>query len=1044
MDSAALAIEGCQPTNNAIDPGETVLISVAFKNIGNGNTTNFVATLLQTNGVVAPGGPQTYGVLLSGGASVTQAFSLTATGSCGGTITATFQLQDGAVNLGTATATFGLGQTLTVLTQSFDTGVTVPALPSGWTTFSGGGLGGWYTTNSTADTTPNAAFSADVGSTGSNELDSVAFVLPNGPSLLSFKNRYDLEVDPAHATNGYDGGVLEIKIGTNAYVDITNAGGVFLSGGYNAKISNLYSNPFSGRWAWSGNSGGYVSTVVSMPPSAAGQTVQLRWRCGTDNGTSANGWRIDSISVTGSSCCANAAPILPNQSDHTIAELSTMLVTNTATDTPGQPLSYNLLVGPTNASISTNGIISWTPNEGQGPSTNNIFTTVVSDGGTPPLTATNTFRVAVTEVNSSPTISLPPDQTINELALWTGNATATDTDLPPNKLTFELVSGPAGLAVNATNGVMSWTPTEAQGPGFYTVTVRVYDDGAPVLTNTSSFHLTVNEVNSAPALTLPPSQTINELALWTANATAIDTDQPPNNLTFELVSGPGGLSVSPAGLISWTPTEAQGPGSYSITVRVYDDGQPKLSTTNSFNLTVNEVNSAPILTLPPDQTISEQVLWTANATAIDTDLPPNNLTFELVSGPGGLTVSPAGLISWTPSESQGPSTNVVKVRVYDDAPSSLSVTGSFTLTVSEVNTAPVLSLPPDQTINELALWTANATAIDTDLPPNILTFELVSGPNGLTVATNGAISWTPGENQGPSTNTVTIRVYDDGTPRLSMTNSFVLTVNEVNSAPMLTLPSDQTIDELVLWTANATAIDTDLPPNHLTFELVSGPSGLTVDTNGLIKWQPTEDQGPGTNLVTIRVYDNGAPAISVTNSFTVVVQEVNVAPVLPNLPDLTIADTGSITVTNSATDDDRPANLLFYTLITGPTNATIDAYGVITWAPTPDQAPSTNVFRTWVVDDGKPPLSATNTFTVTVTPPKPGPFSASIVLSNGMAIVTWDSVPGRSYKLQYKDDITDSTWTDAPPDITATGGKAAAALSQSGIDRRYYRVMLLP
>src|SRR5262249_42075098 len=159
--------------------------------------------------------------------------------------------------------------------------------------------------------------------------------------------------------------------------------------------------------------------------------------------------------------------------------------------------------------------------------------------------------------------------------------------------------------------------------------------------------------------------------------------------------------------------------------------------------------------------------------------------------------------------------------------------------------------------------------------------------------------------------------------------------------------------------ANATAIDTDLPPNHLTFELVSGPSGLTVDTNGLIKWQPTEDQGPGTNLVTVRVYDDGILSLSATNSFTVVVQEVNLAPVLPHLPDLTIADSTPITVTNSATDDDRPANLLFYTLLTGPTNASIDPNGVITWTPTPDQAPSTNVFTTWVQDNGKPPLSAT-------------------------------------------------------------------------------------
>ena len=1042
FDSAMLMAEGCLPANNVIDPGETVLMAFAFKNTGFGNTTNLVVTLLQTNGVVAPSGPQTYGILLAGGASVTQAFSLTATGACGGSITATLQLHDGASNLGTVSVPFNLGQTLTVLTQSFES-VTAPALPTGWTTTNSGVMPGWFTTNSASDTPPNAACSADAAHVGVNELDSPPFVLPNGPAQLSFRNRYDMEVDANHPTNGYDGGVLEIRIGTNGYADITNAGGVFLSGGYNARISSLYSNALGGRWAWSGNSGGYISTVVALPATAGGQTAQLRWRCGSDNGNGGNGWRIDSISVTANSCCANTAPTLPNQSDRTIAELTTMTVTNTASDTAGQVLSYTLLVAPTNAAISTNGIITWTPNEGQGPSTNNVFTTVVSDSGTPPLTATNSFKVAVNEVNSAPTISLPPDQTINELALWTANATAVDTDLPPNILTFELVSGPGGLTVNS-NGLISWTPSEAQGPGSYAVTVRVYDNGTPPLSATNSFNLTVSEVNSAPVLTVPASQTINELALWSANATAIDTDLPPNNLTFALVSGPGGLTVSPSGLISWTPSEAQGPGSYSVAVRVYDDGTPSLSATNSFQLTVNEVNSAPVLTVPTNQTISELVLWTGNATATDTDLPPNNLTFALVSGPNGLTVNSNGVISWTPSEAQGPSTNVVTVRVYDDGTPSMSATNSFTLTVSEVNSAPVLTLPPNQTINELALWTANATAIDTDLPPNILTFELVSGPSGLTVSSNGVISWQPTEAQGPSTNTVTIRVYDDGTPSLSMTNSFVLTVNEVNSAPMLTLPPDQTIDEETLWTANATAVDTDLPPNKLTFELVSGPDGLTVDTNGLIQWQPTEEQGPSTNIVSVRVFDDGSPSLSVTNSFTVVVQEVNVAPVLPKLPDITIADLLPMTVTNTATDADRPPNLLFYTLLSAPTNAVIDGSGIITWTPSLEQASSTNLFVTWVVDNGQPPLSATNAFAVTVGAAPAGPFSAYIVISNGMVVVTWDSVPGRSYKLQYKNDMLDTNWNDLPPDINAVGARAAAAVTEGAIQQRFYRVVLLP
>ena len=616
LSSASLVLEGCLPTNNVIDAGETVTLLVALRNVGIASTTNLVATLLETNGVAAPSGPQTYGVLVAGGGAVSLPFSLTATGICGNTLIPTLQLQDGTADLGIVAASFTLGQIRSVIvsTQNFDS-VTVPALPANWTSIAGGGQLNWRTTNSPVDSAPNAAFSANATSRGTNELLSPSISLSNvtGPVQLRFRNNYSMEAD---ATTGYDGGVLEIKIGANAFVDITNAGGVFISGGYNRRISSSYQSPIAGRGAWSGTSGGYLTTSVSLPASVVGQTIQFRWRCATDNGgVSGAGWRIDSIGLTGNGyvCCSNSAPVLPGQADRTILELATLTVTNTATDSgaPPEVLTYSLLIAPTNAPanpvtnavISTNGIITWTPSEAQGPGTYSV-TTVVSDSASPALSATNTFLVMVNEVNSAPGLTVPADQTIDELAAWTANATASDSDQPTNTLTFELVSGPSGLTVSPA-GLIGWTPNEDQGPGTNLVTVRVFDDGSPSLATTNSFTLTVNEVNSAPGLTVPADQTIDELAAWTANATASDSDQPTNTLTFELVSGPSGLTVSPAGLIGWTPNEDQGPGTNLVTVRVFDDGSPSLATTNSFTLTVNEVNSAPGLTVPADQTIDE-------------------------------------------------------------------------------------------------------------------------------------------------------------------------------------------------------------------------------------------------------------------------------------------------------------------------------------------------------------------------------------------------------------------------------------------------------
>src|SRR4029078_3617882 len=102
----------------------------------------------------------------------------------------------------------------------------------------------------------------------------------------------------------YDGGVLEVSspnINSGAFTDITApaVGGTFLTGGYNGTIDTGFSNPIAGRRAWSQSSGGFISTVASLGPNVAGQTIKLRWRMCSDNDVSAAGWRIDNVSIIG-------------------------------------------------------------------------------------------------------------------------------------------------------------------------------------------------------------------------------------------------------------------------------------------------------------------------------------------------------------------------------------------------------------------------------------------------------------------------------------------------------------------------------------------------------------------------------------------------------------------------------------------------------------------------------------------------------------------------------------------------------------------------
>jgi hypothetical protein len=93
---ATIVSESCTPTNGALDPNETVTISFCVQNTGALNTTNLVGTLQATGGVTNPSGPQNYGAVLAGGAPVCRNFTFTVNETCGGTVTASIQFQNGA------------------------------------------------------------------------------------------------------------------------------------------------------------------------------------------------------------------------------------------------------------------------------------------------------------------------------------------------------------------------------------------------------------------------------------------------------------------------------------------------------------------------------------------------------------------------------------------------------------------------------------------------------------------------------------------------------------------------------------------------------------------------------------------------------------------------------------------------------------------------------------------------------------------------------------------------------------------------------------
>jgi hypothetical protein len=388
----APSAESCPPANSAVDPAETVTVNFPIQNVGGGSTTSLVATLQTSGGVTPITTSQNYGAI-TGGNSVSRAFQFKAAGTCGGNVIVTLQLQDGAKNYGTIDYVIPLGGFGPVTTswQNFDA-LTAPALPGGWTAHVASGvMAPWATNTSLPDTFANSVSASTVKTPSDNRLTSSFISIPSSSPQLSFRHRWNLE-------DGYDGGILEISINGGAFTDIIAAGGTFVSGVYNATISSDFDSPIGGSQAWTGyGDSSYTTTRVNLPPAAAGQTAQFRWRLASDQGQSVIGaiWRIDTVNLIGNAYVCSACPTPPAITNgpppSPVIVGSPYSFTFTATGSPTPTFSLKSGTLPPGLSLSSNGVLSGTATSAGAGNFPNI-TVSASNGNLP--NAEQTFSLA--------------------------------------------------------------------------------------------------------------------------------------------------------------------------------------------------------------------------------------------------------------------------------------------------------------------------------------------------------------------------------------------------------------------------------------------------------------------------------------------------------------------------------------------------------------------------------------------------------------------------------------------------------------------------
>ena len=402
--------------------------------------------------------------------------------------------------------------------------------------------------------------------------------------------------------------------------------------------------------------------------------------------------------------------------------------------------------------------------------------------------------------------------------------------------------------------------------------------------------------NRPPVITSTALTVINEDQLYSYIVTASDADD--DAITLSASQLPSWLSfTSYTGALTGTPNNDE-VGAYSVVITATDASNSSVSQT--FTITVSNVNDAPVISGTPATTVAQGTNYSFTPSAADPD-SGTNFTFSIANKPTWASFNTeTGNLTGTPGANNvGTSSNVI--ITVSDGVLTASLT-AFAITVSNVNDAPVISGTPATSVAQGVDYSFTPTASDADT--DTLAFSIANMPTWATFNTvNGSLTGTPGANDVGTSSNIIITVSDGEVPA-SLT-VFAITVSNVNDAPVFTNTPALTVAQGSQYSFIPNVEDSDTD-DTFTFSITSKPAWaeFSVETGSLIGTPGANDVGISSNI-SITVSDSGTPTLTASLSFSIEVsikESVDeVAPVLAVPADTTFEaiDASGIPVTNA-------------------------------------------------------------------------------------------------------------------------------------------------
>ena len=603
-------------------------------------------------------------------------------------------------------------------------------------------------------------------------------------------------------------------------------------------------------------------------------------------------------------------------------------------------------------------------------------------------------------------------------------------------------------------------------------------------------------VNSAPILDSISNQTVpsgSPITTVDAAMNAQDVDSDGDVLTYSCFydtalngsvsdvtscTSLSGVSFSTTtGIMNWTPALAQ-LGIYEFKI-VASDGS--LTDEELFSISVNNNNTAPVLDSIADIVINENTAIAtvdAGMSGVDIDGDGDALNYTCfydttVNGTvastssctslTGVTFSTStGEMDWTPGYTQSGNYEF-KITGSDG---SLSDDEIFSITVNNVNRAPVLDAIADETVSEgIAITTVDAddSGADLDIDGQAITYSCyvdtninsavasttacstISGINFT--ASTGVMNWMPDMTQSGSYEFKI--VGSDGS--LSDDEIFSITVTEVNQAPALDSITNQTINEgsaLTTIDLGDGGDDFDADGDALTYECrfdniidwgmnaeadCSTIPGMSFSTTtGIMNWTPDYNQAGDYEFLII----TREGTLHTGDFFTITVNNVNRGPSIDAIANQTITANSAMTTVNvndGGDDFDADGDALTYscyydTVINGSVAVTnsctslsgvtfSSTTGVMDWTPTMSQV-GPYEFRVVAQETS---LSSGRIFTVTVGTPASFVFLLRTTVANRVIVLPVGPGGNYNFTVNYGDGSPVATVTsDVDSDNTHT------------------------